>query len=290
MRFLRAIALAVALLAFSLAPASAIPDGGAGPNTAGASASASPRSLAAGATIHFTISGFPAGEVVYIKIDDGNFCSDKGVHGACVVHQQRLSGSGSASGSFVLPSDLSAGAHWLRFLASEEMTDASGNYLGVKGYTTRKGADFTVVQGSSGSSSQDTTSGGTSSGGATGSASAGTTEAAESSVEVLAAGKVLVVQPSQAASGAEESEASAEESQAAESTAPTDEASTEPSPAETVTLSASASAAETSGDAQSVTSAASSESSGFPAIGTVGLVLLVSVAGGLVLRARRSRA
>ncbi len=126
-------------------PAQAIPGDGAGPDTPGTSASVSPRQLSAGALIRFTLGGFPAGEVVNIKIDDGDFCSQRGVHGACVVHQQRVGSNGSVSGSFVLPTDLKPGRHWLRFLASQEMRDASGAYLGVKGFTRRGGAEFTVL-------------------------------------------------------------------------------------------------------------------------------------------------
>ncbi len=133
------------LAAFGSTPAAAIPGDGSGPDTPGTSASVSPRSLRSGSVIQFSVSGFPAGEVLNVKIDDGSFCSQRGVHGACVVHQQRIGSTGSVSGSFVIPGDLPTGSHWLRFLASSEMRAVDGTYLGVKGFTRRGGADFQVV-------------------------------------------------------------------------------------------------------------------------------------------------
>jgi hypothetical protein len=144
-RILRAVATAVAAVLVSAAPATALPPGGAGGDTPGTAASVSPRSLAPGAVIQFTVSGFPAGETVYIKIDDGSSCSVDAAQGACVYHSQKLSRSGAASGSFALPSDLAAGPHWLRFLASREVKDAQGNFQGTEGFTHRGGADFTIV-------------------------------------------------------------------------------------------------------------------------------------------------
>ncbi|MDQ7903582.1 hypothetical protein RB614_03520 [Phytohabitans sp. ZYX-F-186] len=136
-------------LAFALAvpaAAAAIPPGGASADTPGTSASVSPRTLAAGDRISFTVGGFPRGETVNIKIDDGEFCAEAAVHGACVVHAQKIRSDGTASGSFLVPEDLAPGGHWLRFLATEQILDAGGNQQGVKGYTRRGGADFTVVR------------------------------------------------------------------------------------------------------------------------------------------------
>lgn len=124
--------------------AQAIPGDGAGTDTPGTNSSVSPRALTAGSTINFSVSGFPAGQFVNIKIDDGLFCSDAGVHGACVVHVQKISSAGTASGSFVLPSDLKPGKHWLRYLSSEPIPDRPG---ASKGYTRRGGSEFTVVAG-----------------------------------------------------------------------------------------------------------------------------------------------
>ncbi|MET0931683.1 MAG: hypothetical protein ABWX74_19335 [Aeromicrobium sp.] len=144
-RIARGLAATVAILVCSAVPASALPPGGAGSDTPGTSASVSPKSLAAGAVIRFTISGFPAGETVYIKIDDGSSCSVDAAQGACVYHSQKLNSRGSASGSFTLPADLAPGPHWLRFLASKEILDSEGAFQGTEGYTRRGGADFAVV-------------------------------------------------------------------------------------------------------------------------------------------------
>lgn len=143
-----ALLLAAALMLLGLAgSAQAVPPGGPSSDTEGTAGTASPRSLAPGGTIGFSISGFPAGETVSVKIDDGDFCSAKGVHGACVVHQQRVASDGTAKGSFALPSDLPEGDHWLRFLASEEIVDDEGRYLGVKPYSLRGDTDFTITAG-----------------------------------------------------------------------------------------------------------------------------------------------
>lgn len=133
------------LLVGLLSPAGALPPGGASSDTAGTSGSVSPSKLRAGDVIRFSVSGFPAGQTINVKIDDGEFCSDKSVHGACVVHQQRIDASGRVSGSFALPADIGEGEHWLRFLASEELLDAEGRYVGVKPYSMRGDATFTVA-------------------------------------------------------------------------------------------------------------------------------------------------
>lgn len=130
----------------------ALPPGGASTDTEGTAGTVSPRTLGAGEVLSFSISGFPAGETVNVKIDDGEFCSQKGVHGACVVHQQRIASDGTVQGSFVLPADLPTGKHWLRFLASAEILDDEGRYVGVKPYTLRGDTDFTVVDGATGAS------------------------------------------------------------------------------------------------------------------------------------------
>lgn len=287
------LATAVAALTISvsvISPAAAIPDGGAGSNTAGTNASASPRTLTAGATLRFTVSGFPAGEVVYIKIDDGVFCSAKAVHGACVVHQQRLSANGSASGSFVLPSDLKPGRHWLRFLASKEMTDKSGNFLGVKGYTTRRGVDFTIVTGVA-----DSAASGTGAGAVTGTTGTANPVANGNSDVALAAGQTLVVQPPAGSkvAGAETSpEAPAEAgsdpldenssmsaTERAEIEAAVDAALAEPA---SIDQNQAASTANDGAEDDAEDGAA-----GFPWIGAAGLIMALAAATALALRTRR---
>ncbi|MFC6154670.1 hypothetical protein [Nocardioides yefusunii] len=193
--------LACALTTLALGPSSsALPPGGASPDTGGTQGTASPSTLRAGERLSFSISGFPAGEIVSVKIDDGEFCSAKGQHGACVVHQQKVGENGAVRGSFELPADVQPGSHWLRFLASAEMVDDDGNYLGVKPYSLRGDTDFVVPgagsdsvgtgaaegqgAGSAGTGSQGSSNTGQSSAsgsGATGSGSTGTTGSGQGS-------------------------------------------------------------------------------------------------------------
>ena len=145
--------------------AEAIPPGGPGPSTPGTWSRASPRSLQAGGLIHFTVGGFPKGETVYIKIDDGRLCSNTS-HGACVYHSQKIPNSGVVNGSFYLPRTLKKGKHTLRFLASAYI-DPNKPSAGTKGYTN-KSPSFTITasgsatsQNSKNSTTTTTTSNGT---------------------------------------------------------------------------------------------------------------------------------
>ncbi|UDY24273.1 hypothetical protein [Nocardioides sp. Kera G14] len=264
----------LAVLAVGTSPAGAIPGDGAGANTPGTNSSVSPRTLTAGSTIHFTVSGYPAGEVVYVKIDDGNFCSNKGVHGACVVHQQRLSSTGTASGSFVLPSDLTPGNHWLRFLASKEMSDASGNYLGTKGWTTRRGSDFTVVTGGAT---------GTGTGGTTGATSSG--QAADEAV--LPAGETLVIA---APGGSADPSASPTPSASETPVDPEAASGTGMNPNDKASVEAAVEAAMAESDTGTAAATrATSNDAGFPWVGTAGLIVMAAAAGALVIRGLRAR-
>ncbi|WP_120004147.1 hypothetical protein [Nesterenkonia muleiensis] len=175
-RTLAGLAALVLACLIATAPAQSIPPDGAGPDTPGTSSTTSPTSgLRPGDTLNFRVSGFPGGETLYIKIDDGLNCSQAAVHGACVYHQQAIPASGTVSGSIVLPHDISPGQHWLRFLASEEMRDSGGSVIGTQGYTLR-GQNFTVAsgsQGSGGSSSNGGSGNGSSSGGGSSSSGGG---------------------------------------------------------------------------------------------------------------------
>lgn len=128
-------------------PASAVPPGGPGADTPGTSAEVSPTSLSPGDKISFTLRGFPAGETVNIKIDDGEVCGESAVHGACVVYKKKIS-SGTTSGSFKAPKELKPGTHTLRFLASKPIKGSGG---GIEGYTLRS-PEFTIVSGQKASS------------------------------------------------------------------------------------------------------------------------------------------
>lgn len=149
-------ALAATVLALGLAlslplAAQALPPDGPGPETPGTTSRVWPTKVKAGDRLNFEVSGYPANETVYIKIDDGTMCNDTS-HGACVYHTQKLNKKGYAKGSLVVP-DLAPGNHWLRMLATGDVFDSkTGEKIGYKGYTRRGGNDFTVVEG--GSSSQ----------------------------------------------------------------------------------------------------------------------------------------
>ncbi len=135
-----AVGVGFALALLLAAPASAVPPGGPGADTPGTSAEVSPSSLSPGDKISFTLRGFPTGETVNIKIDDGEVCGEAAIHGACVVYKKKI-GSGSTVGSFRLPKDLEEVAHTLRFLASEEIEGSGG---GINGFTLRS-PEFTIV-------------------------------------------------------------------------------------------------------------------------------------------------
>jgi hypothetical protein len=142
------LALAVAALLTAVVglagPAAALPPEGAGPDTAGTSSRVWPSEVKPGDKLYFEVSGYPANETVYIKIDDGEACTDTS-HGACVYATQKLNGKGYAKGSIIVP-ELSAGGHWLRMLATGDQLDAkTGEKIGYLGYTRRGGNDFTVV-------------------------------------------------------------------------------------------------------------------------------------------------
>lgn len=140
-----------AALALVLPSAAALPPGGAGDSTEGTSSTVT-GSVEAGGTLSFSLSGFPAGETVSIKIDDGALDgSDNSVSGTGVVHQQKIGANGSVSGSFVLPSYVKPGTHWLRFLASQEIPESQGG--GTKGFSNRS-PQFTVTGSASDSGDQ----------------------------------------------------------------------------------------------------------------------------------------
>lgn len=159
-----------AALALVLPSAAALPPGGAEGSTEGTSSTVT-GSVEAGGTLSFSLSGFPAGETVSIKIDDGALDgSDNSVSGTGVVHQQKIGANGSVSGSFVLPSYVKPGTHWLRFLASQDIPESQGG--GTKGFTNRS-PQFTVTGPASDSGEQGGAGGAAGSNEAAGSAGSG---------------------------------------------------------------------------------------------------------------------
>lgn len=149
-RLLRGAALAVLTLGLTgvgISAAGALPPDGPAPDYPGTSSRVWPTTVKAGDTLNFEVSGYPANEIVYIKIDDGLACSDTS-HGACVYHTQALDGNGYARGSIIVPGNLAPGAHWLRMLATGDVFDSrTGAKLGYEGYSRRGGNDFTVIAG-----------------------------------------------------------------------------------------------------------------------------------------------
>lgn len=126
----------------------AIPPGGGSANTAGTTSTVSPSSVAQGGSLTWKVGGYPAGETVYAKIDDGEYRGTGITQGSDIVNSATIAADGSASGSFTIPSDLAAGAHTLRFLA----TSADS-----KGYTHRS-QEFTVTAATAGGATPSSTS------------------------------------------------------------------------------------------------------------------------------------
>ena len=162
-------------------PASALPPGGAATvNTPGTSSSVSPDSVEQCGSVSYEVSGFPAGETVNVKIDDGNVSGgDKSVQGQGVVDEQAIGNDGRASGSVEISCDFPTGMHTLRFLATggprnEGYTNRSPEFevTAKSGGGGESGDSNKSDSGASDSNSGDSTSGTTSAGGAHGNNSA----------------------------------------------------------------------------------------------------------------------
>ena len=135
-------------LSLGMGAASAIPPGGASTETRGSS-TVSPH-VNPGGVVNFTLSGFPPNSTVTVKIDD----ADR-------VHQQKADGTGSLSGSFVLPDSVGPGEHTLRFLApGEAKYDANGKKLGQEKGASNKSPVFTVGDSDGGSGASNNGGGG----------------------------------------------------------------------------------------------------------------------------------
>ena len=155
-------------------PASALPPGGAATvNTPGTSSSVSPSSVEQCGSVSYEVSGFPAGETVNVKIDDGNVSGgDKSVQGQGVVDEQAIGNDGRASGSVEISCDFPTGMHTLRFLATggprnEGYTNRSPEFevTAKSGGGGESGDSNNSDSGASDSNSGDSTSGATSAGG-----------------------------------------------------------------------------------------------------------------------------
>lgn len=164
----------------------ALPPGGAGANTPGTTSSVSPSSVAHGGSLSWSVSGYPAGETVYVKIDDGSYTGDGVVQGADIVTSTKIGSDGKASGKLTVPRDLTAGSHTLRFLASD-VTDA-----GTLGYT-HKSQTFTVTAAASPSTASSTSTSGTTTSTAGTSTTSSTSSLAKTGAPLLATAGLGVV-------------------------------------------------------------------------------------------------
>ncbi len=187
-----AVTAGVLLGGLSASTAWAIPPGGPGADTPGTSSSVSPSRLAPCQTISYTVTGFPGGETLYIKIDDGIGYGDTSVQGSGVISMQAIPASGTVHGSLELPCDIAPGGHWLRFLASQYV-DANDPGKGVLGFTNRGGSDFTVVAGGGGGTGGG--GGGRGSAGLGGSAPAAGETVGSGAEQVSGQGGVLGIDP-----------------------------------------------------------------------------------------------
>lgn len=156
-------------------PAFALPPDGPSPNTPGTYVEVWPTEVKHGDVLNFRVSGFPPGEYIHLKYDDGSeaVCGSSAVHGACVIHKQVVPSSGVTVGSIVIPADLPIGSHWLRFLASAPAPGGSGGVLGFSLHGQGGGygnSDFTVVPGGTGGGSLNAPSGAAAPGQSTGQA------------------------------------------------------------------------------------------------------------------------
>ncbi|WP_062645874.1 hypothetical protein [Streptomyces maremycinicus] len=97
------------------ASATPVPAASGGPasatNSAGAKAGITADQVQAGGTLHFTVTRFPAGQTVTLKLDDED-----------ILGQWKADAQGSYEGDVTVPADTPTGAHWLRFLAPNPPT------------------------------------------------------------------------------------------------------------------------------------------------------------------------
>lgn len=269
--------LALLLVGVLWAPsAHALPPDGAGSDTPGTSSRVSPSTVSPGDTIQWSVSGFPAGETLSIKIDDGAGYSNTTVQGSGVVAQATISADGTASGFLRIPDDISAGAHWLRYLASRVVTTGGG---GTEGYTNRGNSDFTVVAASSDSTGQGSTTGSTTGGSSNSSTTGGTsggsgaTTGTDGAATQAGEGEVLTLDPSSVPSTSSSPSVSSD-------TSATTAAQSDSRGSESTT------------SAQALASASESSGSSVPIVGIVGAAVILLLGAGLavwILRPSRAR-
>lgn len=151
-RMLAAAAATLALTFDASSIASALPPAGASPDSPGTSSTVSSRSVSAGEPLSFTVTGFPANRQISVKIADGQYCGQGVRYGSCVVTRVQSDARGRASGTIVIPNDLTAGSYWLRFLTDTPATSNRGNSefkVVPKSASSAQGGSATVEGGGS---------------------------------------------------------------------------------------------------------------------------------------------
>ncbi|MFK0172058.1 hypothetical protein ACIQU5_25015 [Streptomyces sp. NPDC090306] len=101
--------------------------------------------VAAGGTVSYRVTGFPAGQQLTVKLDDET-----------IVAQTTIGSDGSRSGSVTVPDDITKGAHWLRFLAPNPPTSLKAAFTVTSG--AEAGTSGSGTTGSTGADGADGTS------------------------------------------------------------------------------------------------------------------------------------
>lgn len=106
-------------------------------STTGTASTISPSTVAAGGTLRYTLSGFPAGAPVEVLLDDVD---------TQVLMNLTVGQDGTASGTVELPKLIGLGPHWLRFRTKTPLEGAEAETAGAatRGPVSNKSPFFTV--------------------------------------------------------------------------------------------------------------------------------------------------
>lgn len=131
LRALIAILASFTFVSLANTSATALPPGDASSGAPCANVSVSAKTVQAGQQISFTVSGFPANETVYVKIDDGANYGDSSIQETGAVIQKKVPASGPLKGSFTLPGNIAVGNHWLQFNTKDHSCRGNSNFTVV---------------------------------------------------------------------------------------------------------------------------------------------------------------
>ncbi|GGU65465.1 hypothetical protein [Streptomyces daghestanicus] len=95
--------------------------------------------VAAGGTVSFRVTGFPAGRQLTVKLDDSE-----------ILGQWTVGPDGSYAGSVTVPPDAARGAHWLRFLAPDPPTSLRAGFTVTSGAAASSGTGGGSASGAAG--------------------------------------------------------------------------------------------------------------------------------------------